>query len=306
MDLIKNFKRNKMAFMASILRQLSFIFKNDELYLKLLYLFELHQWPNLKHPKTFNEKLQWLKLHDRRSEYTTMVDKYAVKEYVANIIGEEHIIPTLGVWYHFDDIDFDKLPHQFVLKTTHGGGGMAVVICKDKNRFDRNKARKILEKSLRSDIYADFREWSYKNVPKRIIAERYMSANGENRNEELYDYKFFCFNGKVKFFKIDFGRFIEHHANYYNMDGNLLPFGEAALCPLPNANIQIPSTLKEMEKYAERISAGHTFLRVDFYSVNDKVYFGETTFFPASGLGRIAPDGWDEKIGELLQLPYKG
>ena len=124
-----------------------------------------------------------------------------------------------------------------------------------------------------------------------------------NRDEELYDYKFFCFNGKVKFFKIDFGRFIEHHANYYDIDGNLLPFGEAAFCPQPNANIQISSTLKEMGKYAERISAGHAFLRVDFYSVNDKVYFGETTFFPASGLGRIIPDGWDEKIGSWLKLP---
>lgn len=146
MDVVRNFKRNKIAFLSSVLRRLSFFFKNDETYLKLLYLFELHQWPDLKHPKTFNEKLQWLKLHDRCPEYTMMVDKYAVKEYVANIIGEEHVIPTLGVWDSFDEIDFDSLPNQFVLKTTHGGGGMAVVICKEKNGFDRNRAKQVLEK----------------------------------------------------------------------------------------------------------------------------------------------------------------
>jgi len=162
MDVIKNFKRNKTAFLASILRRLSFMFKDDEFYLKLIYLFELHKWPDLKNPKTFNEKLQWLKLHDRRPEYTTMVDKYAVKEYVARIIGDEHIIPTLGVWNSFDEIDFNKLPNQFVLKTTHGGGGMAVVICKDKNNFNRQRAKQILDKSLKSDIYTNYREWPYK------------------------------------------------------------------------------------------------------------------------------------------------
>lgn len=154
MDIIKNFKRNKTAFLGSILRCLSFLLKDDEFYLKLIYLFELHKWSDLKNPKTFNEKLQWLKLHDRRPEYTTMVDKYAVKEYVAKIIGYEHIIPTLGVWNSFDEIDFNKLPNQFVLKTTHGGGGMAVVICKDKNNFNRQRAKQILDKSLKSDIYA--------------------------------------------------------------------------------------------------------------------------------------------------------
>lgn len=144
MNIVNKFRNNKTAFLASILRRLSFLFKNDEFYLKLIYLFELHKWPDLKYPKTFNEKLQWLKLHDRRPEYTTMVDKYAVKEYVARIIGDEHIIPTLGVWNSFDEIDFNKLPNQFVLKTTHGGGGMAVVICKDKNNFNRQRAKQIL------------------------------------------------------------------------------------------------------------------------------------------------------------------
>lgn len=301
MDIIKNFKRNKTAFLASILRRISFLFKNDEIYLKLLYLFELHQWPNLKHPKTFNEKLQWLKLHDRRPEYTTMVDKNAVKGYVANIIGGEHIIPTLGVWDAFDKIDFTQLPNEFVLKTTHGGGGMEVVICKDKKRFDTRRAKRILEKSLHSSLYPMFREWPYKNVPKRIIAETFIKS--DTVNGDLYDFKFFCFNGKVKFFKIDFGRYTEHHANYYDANGNLLPFGEAALCPMPEVDIQMPPTLMEMVKYAEKISREHRFLRVDFYTVNGKVYFGETTFFPASGLGRIIPDGWDEKIGSWLKLP---
>lgn len=300
MDLIKNFKRNKTAFLASILRRLSFLFKNDEFYLKLLYLFELHKWPDLKHPKTFNEKIQWLKLYDRKPEYTTMVDKYAVKEYVAKIIGQEHIIPTLGVWNSFDEIDFESLPEQLVLKTTHGGGGMAVVICKDKKNFDKRKARSILERSLKSDIYANYREWPYKNVPKRIIAEDFISAN---TNEGLRDYKFFCFDGIVRFFKIDYGRFTEHHANYYDVNGNILPFGEAAYPPVSSVVIEMPSTLNTMRSLAERLAQGHTFLRVDFYTVNDKVYFGETTFYPASGFGRFTSDDWDERIGDFLNLP---
>lgn len=301
MDIIKNFKRNKTAFLASILRRVSFLFKDDEMYLKLLYLFELHKWPDLKQPRTFNEKIQWLKLHDRKPEYIKMVDKYAVKDYVAGIIGEEHIIPTLGVWDRFDDINFDELPRQFVLKTTHGGGGMAVVICKDKTTFDKAKARRILERSLHGDIYKAFREWPYKDVPKRIIVEKFMAT--EVGEDGLKDYKFFCFNGSVKFFKIDFGRFTDHHANYYDTDGKLLPFGEAAYSPQLDADIHIPSTLKEMVTVAEKLSKGIPFLRVDLYSIYGRVYFGEITFYPASGLGKIAPNGWDEKIGNRLELP---
>lgn len=298
MDFIKNFKRNKTAFLASILRRISFLFKNDETYLKLLYLFELHRWPDLKHPKTFNEKLQWLKLHDRRPEYTTMVDKYAVKEYVANIIGEEHIIPTLGVWNHFDDIDFDKLPQQFVLKTTHGGGGMAVVICKDKNCFDRDRARKILEKSLRSDIYANYREWPYKNVPKRIIAEKYMAINGE---EGLTDYKIHNFNGAPKIILVCRERFSNGPMaeTFFSNQWERLDIARPGH---PNPDCKQPENLEELLRLAKALSKDIPFARTDFYMIGGKAYFGEITFYPASGLGAFVPSEWDEKIGSMLKL----
>lgn len=181
----------------------------DKLYLKILYRFKMGRKLNLMKPITFTEKLQWLKLHNRKQEYTTMVDKYSVKDYVKGIIGPEYIIPTLGVWNNFDDIDFSKMPHRFVLKTTHGGGGGGVVLCKDKSSFNLQKAKEVLEKSLNHDIYRNLREWPYKNVERRIIAEEFL----EDPTGELKDYKFFCFNGEVKFFKIDFGRFTNHHAN---------------------------------------------------------------------------------------------
>ena len=156
----------------------------DKIYLKIKYRLMMGKPLNLKEPKTFNEKLQWLKLYNRLPEYTTMVDKYAVKEFVASKIGNEYIIPTLGVWDTPEDIEWEKLPNQFVLKTTHGGGGCGVVICKDKSSFDIHMAKKELQKSLDSDLYLIFREWPYKGVKKRIIAEKYMSDGGC----ELVDY----------------------------------------------------------------------------------------------------------------------
>lgn len=152
----------------------------DETFLKIKFRLEMGQKLDLNNPKTFNEKLQWLKLYNRKPEYTTMVDKYAVKYYVANIIGKEHIIPTLGVWNSVDEIDWSALPNQFVLKTTHGGGGGGVVICKNKAMLDKEKAKKRLQKSLDGDIYLNYREWPYKDVPKRIIAEQFMSNNGKD------------------------------------------------------------------------------------------------------------------------------
>lgn len=290
-------KRNKGEFIASVTRRY-FGWLPDKTYLQLLYRCKMGYWPNLKTPKTFTEKLQWLKLYNRKSEYTTMVDKYAVKRYVAEKIGEEHIIPTLGVWDRFENIDFSTLPQQFVLKTTHGGGGGGVVICRDKLSFDKVKAKNIIESSMKSDIYRNFREWPYKDVPKRIIAEKFMAPE----KGELKDYKFFCFNGKVKFFKVDFGRFIEHHANYYSPEGNLLDFGEQGLEPDPNYPIELPQNLQEMELLAERLSEGKPFLRVDFYNVNGKIYFGELTFFPASGLLPWTTEDADKTIGDFLKI----
>ena len=300
MDIIKNFKRNKTAFMASILKRVPFLFKDDELYLKLLFLFEMHYWPDLKHPKTFNEKLQWLKLHNRKPEFTTMVDKYAVKKYVADRIGEQYIIPTLGVWDSFDQIDFDSLPNQFVLKTTHGGGGLAVVICKDKKTFDKRRAKRILEKSLHSDIYMKYREWPYKDVPKRIIAEKYMV---DESGTELKDYKFFCFNGEPKYMLLVSGRQAgKKRFDYFDLNWNHLPVHDVG-CPGAERLPAKPDNFEEMIFIAKKLSKGMTHVRVDFYNINCKIFFGELTFFDVSGLCVYDPREWDFKFGQFLKLP---
>lgn len=298
---IKQIRTDRGEFMASIISNF-FCWLPDATYLKLLYRFKMGHQLNLKNPQTFTEKLQWLKLYNRKPEYHTMVDKYAVKQYVANIIGEDYIIPTLGVWDKPEEIDLDSLPKQFVLKTTHGGGGCGVVICKDKESFDRNAAIDKLNESLASDIYRGLREWPYKNVPKRIIAEKLLSSEESAAPEDLLDFKFFCFSGKVKFFKVDFGRFVEHHANYYDTDGKLLPFGEKNFKPDPAHIIELPNNLREMILLAERLSQKEPFLRVDFYNVNGTIFFGELTFYPASGMGKWTTEEADRIIGDYLYV----
>ena len=265
----------------------------------MMYRLEMGRHLDLEYPKRFTEKIQWLKLYGRKPEYTTMVDKYVVKKYVAERIGEKYIIPTLGVWDKPEDIDFDMLPDKFVLKTTHGGGGGGVVVCKDKTTFDKQSAIKQLKNSLRQDIYRNFKEWPYKNVHRRIMAEEFMEDSSLN---ELRDYKFFCFNGQCKCFKVDFDRFIEHHANYYDAQGNILEFGELAYSPVYEKEIQLPNNLSRMVELANQLSSSIPFLRVDFYEVNGKVYFGELTFYPASGLGKFTSDEWDLRLGEWIKF----
>lgn len=274
---------------------------SDKAYLSLQYRCFIGKSINWDNPTSFTEKLQWLKLYNRRPEHSVMVDKYEVKEYVAQTIGSEHIIPTYGVWDRFEDIDFDSLPNQFVLKCTHDSGGL--VICKDKQTLDKKAARRKIEKSLHRDYYLAGREWPYKNVPKRVIAEKFISPSQNSVTADLPDYKFFCFNGKVKFFKVDFGRFVEHHANYYSSEGKLLNFGEKGLDPDPNYPIELPINLGEMISLAEKLSENEPFLRVDFYNVNGKIFFGELTFYPASGMGQFNPTEYDDWIGNLLSLP---
>lgn len=271
----------------------------DTLFLKLKFRLMMGQKLNLKSPKTFNEKLQWLKLYNRNPEYTIMVDKYAVKEYVANIIGKEYIIPTIGVWNSVYEIDWESLPNQFVLKTTHGGGGGGVVICKDKSTFDKEKAIYKLQRSHNCDIYNSFREWPYKNVPKRIIAEKYIV---DESGFDLKDYKFFCFNGIVKCFKIDFDRFIEHKANYYNRKAELLPFGERCFLPDFSRVFEKPRNFDKMLEIVEKLSQDIPFVRIDLYNNNGQIYFGEITFYPAGGMGKFEPIEWDEKLGNYICL----
>lgn len=271
---------------------------SDEKYLKKLYFLNFGKKLDLGNPKTFNEKLQWLKIHDRKPEYTTMVDKYAVKKYVADKIGEEYIIPTLGVWERFDEIDFDELPDQFVLKCTHDSGGLA--ICKDKRTFDIKAAREKIEKSLKRNYYWSGREWPYKNVPPRIIAEKYMT---QIEGEDLNDYKLMCFNSKVKATFVCSNRFSPDGLNvtFYDTEWNRMPF-ERHYKAATNDVVK-PKSYEEMVAIAEKLAQDIPFVRVDFYEIKDKPYFGELTFFPGSGLEEFRPDEWDDKLGQLVKLP---
>lgn len=275
-------------------------FYPDKFFLQLRYWFTFGKWLDLKNPQTFNEKIQWLKLYNRKPEYTMMVDKYAVKEYVANKIGHEFIIRTLGVWEKPEDIPFDKLPNQFVLKTTHGGGGGGIIICKDKSIFNIPEAVAKLKRAMKSDIYTYYREWPYKNVTRRIIAEKFIQ---DENGYELKDYKLFCFDGKVQFCKVDFDRFEDHHANYYSPTWSILPFGEANFAPKFEKQIECPVNFNEMLRLANKLSQGIPFARIDFYSIKGRSYFGEITFFPASGMGEWTPVEADEHIGKMLNLP---
>lgn len=269
----------------------------DKQYIKLIYRLHFNRKLDLFNPQTFNEKLQWLKLYDRKPEYTIMVDKYEVKNLVASRLGEEYIIPTLGIYDSFDKIDFDNLPDKFVLKCTHDSGGLVIV--NDKKKFNKKSAKKKINKSLRRNFYKYAREWPYKNVQPRIIIEKYMI---DNKLGELRDYKFFCFNGKVKVFKIDFDRHSNHRANYFDTNGNLIDLGEKICPPDFSKKLELPINLKKMKELAEIMSKGIPFLRVDFYEINGKIYFGELTFFPAAGLGKFTDDKWDRMLGKWLSL----
>ena len=289
-------------FMASIVSNF-FRWLPDATYLKLLYRFKMGHRLDLKNPQTFTEKLQWLKLYNRKPEYTTMVDKYAVKNYVANIIGEEYIIPTLGVWDRFDDIDFSKLPQQFVLKTTHGGGGGGVVICRDKNSFNKAEAKSKLQASMRGDIYKSLREWPYKNVPKRIIAEKFMSP--EKDKLDLTDYKIYCFNGEPKLIMVAGGRYSgDKRFAYYDTNWNVVDITWGA--PRPDKEFDKPSKLSDMLRVASQLSQDMIHSRIDLYCIENDVYFGEITFFDSSGFEEITPSEMDEYLGKLIKLPTIG
>lgn len=272
----------------------------DKLYLSIIFRCKMGSWISWNSPLTFNEKIQWLKLYNRKPEFTKMVDKYAVKDYVAEKIGSQYIIPTLGIWDSFDQINFDELPDKFVLKTTHGGGGGGIAICHDKNTFDKQLAKQKLEQSLRSDIYRNYREWPYKNVTRRIIAEQLIETP---ESTDIKDYKFFCFNGEPHFLKVDFDRFVDHHANYYDMEWRLLPFGEADFPPVPQHKETCPPNFDIMVELVKKLSVDQPFIRVDLFNINGKIYFGELTFYPASGMGKFTSRKADFEIGNLLQLP---
>ena len=303
---IKLLKYNRGEFFASILMYLNFLFP-DKLYLTLLFRCKMGYWIDWKNPKTFSEKLQWLKLYDRKPEYTTMVDKYAVKEYVAKIIGEEYIIPTLGVWDKPEDIDWDSLPQKFVLKTTHGGGGSGVVICKDKDTFNKTDAIEKLKKSLSKCIYKSFREWPYKNVNKKIIAEVYLEESNLTTNStDVSDYKLYCFNGEPKIILVAEGRYSGNLCfDYYDMQWNKIPLVWGA--PNSDINHKCPRCFEEMKNLCMKLSKDISHVSCDFYIINNKPLFGELTFYDASGYvnSSYSDNSWDYKLGAILELPLK-
>ena len=275
---------------------------SDEEYITRKFKATIGENPDLNNPKTFNEKLQWLKLYDRKPICTTMVDKYEAKRYVAGIIGEEYIIPTLGAWDNFDEIDFDSLPNQFVLKCTHDSGGL--VICRDKKTLNLKKARKKIEKSLKRNFYYTSREWPYKNVKPRIIAEKYMEDT--SNKDGLVDYKFYCFGGEAKFLYVSQG--LENHAtasiSFLTTEWEFAPYERTDYKPLDKLP-QKPVNFEKMKDICRVLAKDIPFLRVDLYEINGQIYFSELTFTPAAGFMKFKNPEHDKEIGDMLELPEK-
>lgn len=252
---------------------------NDRIALEQMFEYKMGYKLDLNNPKTFNEKLQWLKLYDRNPAYTSMVDKFEAKNIVADILGKEYIIPTLGIWDRFEDIDFDKLPNSFVLKCTHDSGG--AIVCKDKNEFDYNKAKKFFRKRLGRNYFWPGREWPYKNVKPRILCEKYLE---DSRTQCLNDYKFFCFNGTVDSVMVCIDR-ASKNTKYYFFDRNwkLLRLNKLGLSMPEDFTLEKPNNFEKMCNIAKVLSTGKRFIRIDLYSCNNSIYFGEFTFYPQSG-----------------------
>lgn len=273
---------------------------SSETLLRMRYYSNFGKELDLDSPKTYTEKLQWLKIYDRKDIYTTMVDKFEAKKYIAQKIGAEYVIPLLGVWEDIEEIDFENLPNQFVLKATHDSGGY--VICKEKSELDYGYVKKRFKKLLGINYYIGSREWPYKNVKPRVIAEQYME---DKEDGELRDYKFFTFGGVPKVLYITQARGADEEtvADFYDMDFKHLPFtidhDTAQIPPHPPKNFEL------MKSLAAKLSEGTPQLRVDFYEVNGKVYVGEMTFYHCSGLVPFNPQEWDEIFGEWVVLPEK-
>lgn len=274
----------------------------DKEYLNILYGFRTGKKLDLNSPSTFNEKIQWLKLYDRKPIYTTLVDKCEVKKYVATLIGEKHIIPTLGVWAKYEDINFQNLPKQFVLKCTHDSGGL--IICKDKTYMDFETVKKKINASLATNYFWSGREWPYKDISPRIIAEQYMEDVSISDGRIVpNEYQFWCFNGKPKFVSAIYQPHGDNIKATYDMEWNRLDFVTSR--PIYDKNISKPEYFEDMLESTIKLCANHVFVRVDYMVFNSKWYFGELTKSPASGFVNWYPNNWDEILGTWLELPSK-
>ena len=270
----------------------------DKEYLKICYKCHIGKKLDLRNPRTYNEKLQWLKLYNRKDEYTNLVDKYAVRKYVSQKIGEKYLFPLLGVWDDVDSVDFESLPQQFVLKCTHDSGG--IIICKDKRKLNIEEAKQKLKKYMKRDFWLLHREWPYKNVPHRIIAEKYMVDESKT---QLKDYKFFCFDGEPKALFVASDRNVDTRFDFFDMNFRHMNVtnGHAN----SDSEIKKPAGFNEMKKLAKILSKDIPHVRVDFYDINGRVYFGEMTFFHWGGFVPFVPESFDYLFGSWITLPEK-
>ncbi|AAS44288.1 MULTISPECIES: ATP-grasp fold amidoligase family protein [Bacillus] len=294
--IIKGIRNPKRAILYILGTKISKVIP-DKTYLEIKYKLTTGKKLDFENPKTFNEKLQWLKLHNRNPEYTTMVDKFEVRKYIADKIGEEYLIPLIGVYDSFEEIDFEVLPNQFVLKPNHTSGN--VYICKDKSKINYKELKKEINMWLKRKYYWMHREWPYKNVKPKIVCEKYMV---DESGTELKDYKMYCFNGETKIIQVDYDRFNGHKRNLYNSKWEYVPTS-IKYPSNPDIIIKKPNKLKEMLELANILSKGHPYVRVDFYSINEKLYFGEITFYPEAGYGKFDPVDLDIEMGNLIKLP---
>lgn len=273
---------------------------SDEDYLKKKFKILMGKELNLDNPTTFNEKLQWLKLHNRNPLYTKLVDKYEVRDYIKNKIGEEYLIPLIGYFDRVNDIDFNKLPNQFVLKCNHNSG-KGMIICKDKSKLNVKKAKKDLKRGLKQDYFLYGREWPYKNVKRKVICEQYMSDGGNKK--DLTDYKFYCFNGHAECVMACIDRQIKPVKYYFfDKNWNLKRINYWSSVASQTFSLKKPKCLDEMFDIAETLSIGMPFVRVDLYECSGKVYFGELTFFSDSGFDKDILPTTDEYFGKLIDL----
>lgn len=301
--LVRLLKTDRDSIPVIIMHKLSSLcllnWMTDKQLIKIRYRAVFHKKPDLDNPRTFNEKLQWMKLYDRRPEYTMMSDKYMVREFIQQKLGEEYLIPLLGKWDRVKDIDFDSLPDQFVLKCNHDSG--SVIVCRDRKHFDQKETVKKLKKAMRRNMFWYCREWPYKNIKPCIIAEKLMAD--ERQTKTLIDYKFYCFNGDPKFLYIS--KDLYDHAiariSFLNTDWSFAPFRRTDYLPMEELP-EKPVKYDEMLQIAKKLSAGMPFVRVDLYEIAGKVYFSELTFSPGSGLSPFDPGCYDEIIGQWLDL----
>ncbi len=286
------------ALTIKLLAKISPLIWSDKLYLKMRYRLFMGKSLNLDNPQTFNEKQNWMKLYYHLPIFSRLVDKYEVKSIVSDIIGKKYIIPTLGVWDNVDDIDFDSLPQQFVLKCTHDSGGL--VVCKDKSKLDIPSAIKKISLALRRNYYKVSREWGYKYVQPRIIAEAYME---DSTTKSLDDYKFFCFDGEVKIMFMATERSTDVKFDFFNREGNHLDIINGH--PMAQKVPTLPNTFGKMIELAEKLSKGYPFMRVDLYDVDGSIYFGEYTLYHFGATMPIEPESWDYMLGGWIKLPSK-